>query len=332
MERTTERNRFGLPNIVIPAEVLFCAELTSTEKILFGFLNNLSHTAGGCWASNRYLGKLIGAQPETISTMLSKLQDACFIDLQYHTKQDGMKARRIYINKMYMMEHEDTLHKKYQELTEDFPSKKPGRPLRKNRNPLKQNLNPHKGKIETPLSKSLNKIDKEIGKKIDNIYLSDFKKSDNMNGGNIPSMNNKEKKPSIKERNKQYFPIVEKLSDIIQTTKNIKHTPNQLRSWAHEVRQLVEGNRIPPDRINKALDWYEEHVGEEYVPIIESGSSLREKFVKLENAMQRGNNDNGNKQNPTNSGTRSVSTPPKDKYARALARRKRRAENNRQEA
>ena len=103
MKRTTERNRFGLPNIVIPAEVLFCAELTSTEKILFGFLNNLSHTADGCWASNRYLGKLIGTRPETVSSMLSKLHDVCFIDLQYYTRQDGMKVRRIFINKMYMM-------------------------------------------------------------------------------------------------------------------------------------------------------------------------------------------------------------------------------------
>jgi len=181
------------------------------------------------------------------------------------------------------------------------------------------------------MNKNIN--DKNINDKNTNIYLSDFRKSDNVNGEDIPSIkNNKEKSPPIKERNKQYLPIVEKLSNIIQTTKNIKHTPNQLRSWSNEVRQLVEGNGISSDRINKALEWYEEHVGEEYVPVIESGSSLREKFIKLENAMQRGNNDNGNKQNPTNSGTRSVSTPPKDKYARALARRKRRAENNRQEA
>jgi len=145
-------------------------------------------------------------------------------------------------------------------------------------------------------------INKKTNNKNINIYLSDFEKSDNMNGENIPSINNKEKKPSIKERNKQYLPIVEKLSDIIQTTKNIKHTPDQLRSWANVIRQLVENNDVPPDRINTALDWYEEHVGEEYVPVIESGNSLREKFVKLENAMQRDNkrdNNGKNKKSPS---------------------------------
>jgi len=326
MKRTTEKNKFGLPNIVIPAEVLFCTELTSTEKILFGFLNNLAHTVDGCWASNRYLGKLIRVQPETVSTMLSKLHDTCFIDLQYHTRQDGMKVRRIFINKMYMVEHENDLHKKYQELTKDFPSKKPGKPLRKNRNPLKQNLNPPLAKIETPLSKILNKIDNELGNELDNISLSDFEKSDNENEENTSSINNEEKKSSIKERNKQYLPIVEKLSSIIQTTKNIKHTPNQLRNWSNEIRQLVEGNGISPDRINKALDWYEKYVGGTYIPVIESGSSLREKFIKLEDAMRRGNNSKNEKLPSRNNKYQGTD------YARFTRAEKARAEREQREA
>jgi len=321
MKRTTERNRFGLPNIVIPAEVLFCEELTSTEKILFGFLNNLSHTASGCWASNRYLGRLIGVQPETISGMLSKLQSAHFIDMQYHTRQDGTVVRSIFIDKSYMMKYEDALYKKYRELANGIPTKKPGAPLRKNQNPLKENLNPPKGKIKTPLSETLRKIDIEIDKEIDNnIYLSDFSKSDDDCPNNTPSRDNKNGRLSIKERNKQYLPIVRKLSRVIRQAKNIKHTPAQLRSWANEVRQLVERNGISPDRINKALDWYEEHIGGEYVPVVESGKSLREKFIKLEEAMQR---DEKGTRNPTSMGTRGVYTPSKDKYARALERRRR---------
>jgi hypothetical protein len=39
--------------------------------------------------------------------------------------------------------------------------------------------------------------------------------------------------------------------------------------------------------VQKALDWYEIYKGGEYIPVIESGSSLRDKFVKLENAMER---------------------------------------------
>ena len=161
---------------------------------------------------------------------------------------------------------------------------------------------------------------KENKYKENNIYLSDLKKSDDDCSNNTPSRDNKNGRLSIKERNKQYLPIVRKLSRVIRQAKNIKHTPAQLRSWANEVRQLVERNGISPDRINKALDWYEEHIGGEYVPVVESGKSLREKFIKLEEAMQR---DEKGTRNPTSMGTRGVYTPSKDKYARALARRRR---------
>ena len=169
-------------------------------------------------------------------------------------------------------------------------------------------------------------INKKTNNKNTNIYLSDFKKSDNENEENTPSINNEKKKPSIKERNKLYLPIVKKLSATIQTTKNIKHTPNQLRSWSNEIRQLVEGNGISPDRINTALDWYEEHIGSEYVPVIESGGSLREKFVKLENAMLRGNNDKNRKSPSRNNKYQGID------YARFTRAEKARAERERKEA
>jgi hypothetical protein len=35
------------------------------------------------------------------------------------------------------------------------------------------------------------------------------------------------------------------------------------------------------------LDWYEDNRGGQYTPIVESGSSLREKFIRLESAMER---------------------------------------------
>ena len=44
---------------------------------------------------------------------------------------------------------------------------------------------------------------------------------------------------------------------------------------------------VPFDRIIKALDWYGEHIGEPYIPVIQSGDSLRTKFTNLENAMSK---------------------------------------------
>ena len=41
------------------------------------------------------------------------------------------------------------------------------------------------------------------------------------------------------------------------------------------------------DRVNVVLGWYRKNVGGEYVPVVQSGKSFREKFVKLEAAMER---------------------------------------------
>ena len=38
-----------------------------------------------------------------------------------------------------------------------------------------------------------------------------------------------------------------------------------------------------------ALKFYQENIGDEYIPVIESGKSFRSKFLKLENAIQREN-------------------------------------------
>jgi hypothetical protein len=87
--------------------------------------------------------------------------------------------------------------------------------------------------------------------------------------------------------NNNYKEYAEKLSEIIQTKKNIKHTSNQINSWAEEIRKLCELNGVSGERINKALDWYGRNIGGQYIPVIESGAALRDKFTKLENAIQR---------------------------------------------
>ena len=96
-----------------------------------------------------------------------------------------------------------------------------------------------------------------------------------------------EGKATRTERNKKYFPLVEKLSKIIQSNKNIKHTPQQLLSWCDYFRQVEENDEISIERMEEALTWYEKHIGEDYVVEIEGGKSWREKFVRLETASKK---------------------------------------------
>lgn len=91
------------------------------------------------------------------------------------------------------------------------------------------------------------------------------------------------------EKNKPFLPLAEKLADIVRTKKRIR--PN-VAQWADEIRKLA--NQLIEDdleakiaRIDRALDWYAEHISDPYVPVIESGGSLRQKFSRLEAAMER---------------------------------------------
>lgn len=97
------------------------------------------------------------------------------------------------------------------------------------------------------------------------------------------------KKPSAKERSFEYLPIAKKLSRIIQETKNITHEKQQIHSWANDIRKLVETNGVSVERINKGLDYLQEHSGEMYCPEIESGASLKKKFGSLEGQMKKAN-------------------------------------------
>jgi hypothetical protein len=89
------------------------------------------------------------------------------------------------------------------------------------------------------------------------------------------------------DRNKNYIPIAELLAMIIQQKKNIKVDKRKLNTWSNSIRQLVERDGVESRRIRIALRWYKHHWGDDFVPVIESGQSLRDKFLRLESAIER---------------------------------------------
>lgn len=118
--------------------------------------------------------------------------------------------------------------------------------------------------------------------------------ANNINNNNTKNKNINKKKNIEKKESKNislpHFSLARQLSNIVSNHKNIKHTKPQIESWSREIRKLTTMNHIDPERIETALDWYEDHAYEPYIPVIESGSALRNKFLKLENAIQRSQN------------------------------------------
>ena len=106
-------------------------------------------------------------------------------------------------------------------------------------------------------------------------------------------------KPAIKERNKTFLPIAERLSKIISSDKNITHSKQQLTGWTNDIRILSEMNKISTKRMKIVLRWYKTNIGAQYTPVIESGHSFRHKFINLEAAIQRGKNGHNKPNNRT---------------------------------
>ena len=105
--------------------------------------------------------------------------------------------------------------------------------------------------------------------------------------------------------NKDFIQFAEQLKTIVQKTKNINIPKVKLNSWANSFRLLnsPKYENVSTDRIQNILDWYAGAAGGDYIPIVESGKAFREKFTKLESAMQRSKKPKSQTQNNITIGT-----------------------------
>lgn len=263
-----QEGRWGLPDIGIPSEILFHPELTNTEMILFGILRNLSQSPRGCWATNRFLGKLLRVGPQTISNGVQNLKKWKFILVRFvPDRMTGENERRIYINPEYS--------RIYRKLSEAGNELQTG-----NTDLLEEQYRDIKNLIRPPKETYNNEVEREKDSKYNNFMDENLsskpKRTTNLSPSNKSA-----------ERSAAFIPIAEMLVDIVRQKKNIQCPPSKLKQWADEIRKLSEQEKINPAKIERNLKIYSSHYLEEYWPVIESGSSLREKWSKLENAITR---------------------------------------------
>ena len=82
--------------------------------------------------------------------------------------------------------------------------------------------------------------------------------------------------------------VADLLSRIRLERARIRTTPQQLAQWRKRILQLMrelDGPR-PADRVYRVVRWYLDHWEDDrYIPRVDSGNSLRDKFDRLERAM-----------------------------------------------
>ncbi len=119
------------------------------------------------------------------------------------------------------------------------------------------------------------------------LYLSLRERNISVEGCKQPRQIENTKPPSSQQRNKHFAKYATLLSKTITSAKNIKVTTQKLKQWSEEIRKLKEIDGVSEPRIEAALEWYHQNIGGQYIPVIESGRSLRQKFLRLESAMER---------------------------------------------
>lgn len=92
-----------------------------------------------------------------------------------------------------------------------------------------------------------------------------------------------------------FLEISNKIKQLIESQKRINITTNQLSNWAVEISNLYKSLESARGNENAIYSMYlmintlnaDIHYEDKYKPVIESGKSFREKFIKIEDYYKR---------------------------------------------
>ena len=130
-----------------------------------------------------------------------------------------------------------------------------------------------------------NQIENQIDLQTDNQKEERGQVDLNHLDGQVVDKDKDKDKIKKEDKNKEIIkPILDKFKNIIFKYKGREVKTN---SWAKNINLMLEVDHIKPEDILKSLDWYSEHIGQPYIPVILSGESLREKYGQLEEAIKR---------------------------------------------
>ena len=102
-------------------------------------------------------------------------------------------------------------------------------------------------------------------------------------------------KPKETQRiSKETNPIYKKLSDGLLFVLEAKlQRKLSTKNWEDEIKKLIEKDlsvrQNPIEDVKKAIQTIADNYGKEYFPVIQSATSLREKFTKIEDYVKRNN-------------------------------------------
>ena len=78
---------------LLPPRIRYDKTMPSTAKLLYAEITAMTDVTGYCWASNKYLGRLVGVEETRVSRLIAQMVAAGYLELT----DSGGKKRKIYV-------------------------------------------------------------------------------------------------------------------------------------------------------------------------------------------------------------------------------------------
>jgi hypothetical protein len=333
MNETHERQFHGLfmpPSLVEAAET---GELSAVEVLLIThiatFVKN-GKDKRGCFASNKYLSKLIHKKPNTTSNMICNLKKKGWV---FETGFDGRK--RFLITKLntdhfnFCVPNEKNSDsgmdsaspKKVRQIPRESdsgmdsasPKKVRQIPRENEHNIYKNNNNIRIGGAATSAAPMSGSHPTEINDNFSNgkttIETKEYtmvpkKKSTTPKKQTPPKTNNinnilvspkKTRHPKKLKQSKETFEYQQaKLLKKIIVEKGVMTKVPRIDTFKNEISKLLTRKTHPAteERIKRVISWYNKNIGKPYVPVLYKADDFSNKFLKIEDAIRRQKEDN----------------------------------------
>lgn len=318
MEESTELKlamEQGIGWCLIPPFIMCRDDLSHSQKILYGRIQGLVNNLGYCFATNHWLGNQACLKKETVSSLLSDLQNKQLLQIDViRDERNRVVERRIFL------------------MPQIHPPGNPGGGLKKDTSPKKIGDSPKK--IGYPLPKKIGEGDGQqtLARKgfegdfsegsVDNISVdisnnkNSFTESNLSHNGENPSHTVKPRStpipdntipipsdepavPTAKEVGREIMKHKgEGLWKLLKVVRKVERMPSGSTYWFQQctiVGQMVTIQGIELNRILEVISWLFAHHNDEFVPKFYDAMEFRNKFFKLETAMLKAKQPNRNR-------------------------------------
>lgn len=100
----TKQPRYPGYTALLPPAVRYDQELRPAAKLLYAEISAMADVTGFCWASNRYLGALLGLAKRTVTELLAQLEERGYIMCEVLKDEKGaITERRLFITDAGLM-------------------------------------------------------------------------------------------------------------------------------------------------------------------------------------------------------------------------------------